>query len=176
MENNFFNILFSRKSVRNFTDKEVTKEQLEHIVKAGMTAPSAMNKQPWTFIIIDDRKLLDTLGDRLPHSKMLMQASAAIIVCGDMHKALEDWQQEYWVQDCSAASMNILLATEAMGLGSVWTGLYPAKGRVRTVVELLGLPEHIIPLNAIPIGYPAGIETPKDKFNPSAIHWNGWKK
>lgn len=176
MEENICKAIFERKSVRNFNDKKITKEQLEMLVKAGMAAPSAMNKQPWAFVVVDDRNTLDLLADKLPYAKMLFQASAAIIVCGDMQKALEDWQQEYWIQDCSAASMNILLAAEAMGLGSVWTGLYPAKGRVAIVKEVLNLPDHIIPLNVLPLGYPSINEAPKNKYNPDNVHWNSWKK
>ena len=174
MEENICKAIFERKSVRNFNDKKITEEQLELLVKAGMAAPSAMNKQPWAFVVVNDRKTLDLLGEKLPYAKMLFQASAAIIVCGDMQKALEDWQQEYWIQDCSAASMNILLAAEGMGLGSVWTGLYPAKGRVAIVKEILNLPDYIMPLNVLPLGYASTEELPKNKYNPANVHWNNW--
>jgi nitroreductase len=174
MEEDICKAIFERKSVRNFNDKKITKDQLELLVKAGMAAPSAMNKQPWAFIIADDRKVLDLLAEKLPYAKMLFQAQAAIIVCGDMRKALEDWQQEYWIQDCSAASMNILLAAQSMGIGSVWTGLYPAKGRAATVKEILNLPEYITPLNVLALGYAAINEGPKNKFNPDNVHWNSW--
>lgn len=167
-------IIHQRKSVRNYTHQKITKAQLETLVKAGMAAPTAVNKQPWAFISIDDRETLDRLGNGLPYAKMLKKATAAIVVCGDMTKALKDWEQEFWIQDCSAASQNILLAAEAMGLGAVWTAAYPAKDRMATVTDLLNLPEHIIPLNVIPIGYPTGMEKPKDKWKPENLHWNKW--
>lgn len=173
-ENHTLEIIHQRKSVRNFTDEKVSKEQLESLVKAGMAAPTAVNKQPWAFIAIDDRATLDQLGDALPYAKMAKKASAAIIVCGDLSKALQDWEQEFWIQDCSAATQNILLAAESMGLGAVWTAAYPAKDRMASVIDILNLPEHIIPLNVIPIGYPTGVEQPKDKWKPENMHWQKW--
>lgn len=172
--NSTLDIIHKRKSVRNYTDKKVSKEQLEKLVKAGMAAPTAVNKQPWAFIVVDDKTVLNKLGDALPYAKMTKKASAAIIVCGDMTKALKGWEQEFWIQDCSAATQNILLAAESMGLGAVWTAAYPAKDRMQSVIDILTLPEHIIPLNVIPIGYPAGIEKPKDKWKTQNLHWNKW--
>ena len=172
--NNTLEIIHQRKSVRNYTDQKVGKDLLEKLVKAGMAAPTAVNKQPWAFITIDDRATLDSLGNGLPYAKMLKKAKAAIVVCGDLTKALEGWEQEFWIQDCSAASQNILLAAEAMGLGAVWTAAYPAEDRMATVRNVLQLPDHIIPLNVIPIGYPTGAEKPKDKWKAENLHWNKW--
>lgn len=172
--NNTLEIIHQRKSVRNYTDKEVSKEQLEQLVKAGMAAPTAVNKQPWAFIVINDKATLNELGDKLPYAKMAKKASAAIVVCGDLSKTLEGWEQEFWIQDCAAASQNILLAAESMSLGAVWTAAYPAEDRMATVSKTLNLPEHIIPLNVIPIGYPSGIEKPKDKWKSENLHWNKW--
>ena len=173
-DNNTLKIIHQRKSVRNYIDKKVSKEQLETLIRAGMAAPTAVNKQPWAFIAIDDRKTLDKLGESLPYAKMLKNAPAAIVVCGDLTKALEGWEQEFWIQDCSAASQNILLAAESMGLGAVWTAAYPAKDRMKTVTDILELPKHIIPLNVIPVGSPKGIEQPKDKWKPENLKWNKW--
>ena len=173
-KNNTLEVIHQRKSVRNYTDAKVSKEQLEVLAKAGMAAPTAVYKQPWAFITIDDRETLDSLGANLPYAKMLKKANAAIVVCGDLNKALEAWEQEFWIQDCSAATQNILLAAESMGLGAVWTAAYPAKDRMATVRNILELPEHIIPLNVIPVGYPTGIEKPKDKWKPENLHWNKW--
>jgi nitroreductase len=172
--NHTLEIIHQRKSVRNFTDQKVSKNQLETLVKAGMAAPTAVNKQPWVFIAIDNRTSFDQLGDALPYAKMAKKASAAIIVCGDLSKALEGWEQEFWIQDCSAATQNILLAAESMGLGAVWTAAYPAKDRMKSVIDILNLPKHIIPLNVIPIGYPEGVQQPKDKWKPENLHWNKW--
>jgi len=107
----------------------------------------------------------------LPYAKMLSQAQAAIVVCGDMEKAGNLKDLAYWVQDCSAASQNILLAAESMGLGAVWTAAYPYDDRVKTVMEELSLPETHLPLNVIPIGYPTGEDLPKDKWNVDNITW-----
>ncbi|GAK55849.1 nitroreductase [Candidatus Vecturithrix granuli] len=168
-------MIFERKSVRHFQpNKSVSKEDLTTLVKAGMAAPSAVNKRPWAFVVITRRETLDTLGEHLPYAKMLKQAPAAIVVCGDLHNALPDDWQEFWIQDCSAATQNILLAAEALHLGAVWTAAYPAEDRIDTVRQALALPEHIIPLNVIPIGYPAGNDKPKDKWNPDNVHWERW--
>lgn len=167
-------VIHQRKSVRNFTDKKVNKEDLETIVKAGMAAPTAVNKQPWAFIAISNRSVLDSLERGLPYAKMLKTASAAIVVCGDLTKTLDGMGQEFWIQDCSAASQNILLATESMGLGAVWTAVYPDKDRIEFVRNTLSLPEHIVPLNVIPIGYPTGTDKPKDKWKPENLHWQKW--
>lgn len=166
--------IHNRKSVRHFTDQEVTKEQLEVLVKAGMAAPSARNLQPWAFIVITEREKLDALADSLPYAKMLKGAQAAIVVCGNLEIAATDADSAYWVQDCAAATQNILLAAEATGLGAVWTAAYPYQERISPVRNTLGLPKNIIPLNVIPIGYPTGEDKPKDKWKPGNLHWNGW--
>ncbi len=167
-------VIHNRKSVRHFTDQEVTKEQLEVLVKAGMAAPSARNLQPWAFIVIQEKELLNALADSLPNASMLRGAKAAIVVCGNLELAATDADSAYWVQDCSAASQNILLAAEATGLGAVWTAAYPYQERIGPVRNALGLPKNIIPLNVIPIGYPTGEDKPKDKWKPENMHWNKW--
>ena len=166
-------IIHSRKSVRNFTGQEVNKEFLEKIVKAGMAAPTAVNKQPWSFVVVTDRKTLDSLKDGLPHAKMLDKAGAAIIVCAIPEKAFEK-KVEYAVIDSTCASENILLAAEALGLGAVWTAAYPYQDRMGFVRKTLNIPDDVIPLNVIPIGYPTGVDKPKDKFKPENIHWEKW--
>jgi nitroreductase len=174
MEHKLLADIFNRKSIRKYTSEKVSKEQLETLVKAGMSAPSALNIQPWAFVAIDERSILDTLSRRLPYAKMLSQAQAAIVVCGDLGRADDDWQRDYWIQDCSAASENILLAATAMGLGSVWTAVYADLERIATVKEILKLPDHIIPLNVIPLGYPDGEFKPMDKWKPENLHWQCW--
>lgn len=163
-----------RKSVRSFTDEAVSKDQLEKIVRAGMAAPSAINKQPWAFIVLTDKSMMNALAEKLPNAKMLTQAAAAIVVCGDMDKAIEGDARDFWIQDTSAATENILLAAEAMGLGAVWTGAYPRMEKVELIRDMLKLPENIIPLNIIPIGHPAGDNQPKDKWVPENVHWDKW--
>jgi len=165
--------IFSRKSVRHFMESNVSRDQLELLMKAGMAAPSAKNQQPWAFIGITDHAILDPLADGLPFAKMLVQAGGAIVVCGDLNKS-DPARKEYWVQDCSAAAQNVLLAAEAMGLGAVWTALYPYQERYSLVQEAASLPDHIIPLCIIPVGFPTGEDLPKDKFIAENIHWNRW--
>ncbi|MDR1602708.1 MAG: nitroreductase family protein [Tannerella sp.] len=164
-------VIHSRKSVRNFiTEKTVPRETLDTIVRAGMAAASAVNLQPWQFIVIDDRTVMDSLAAGLPYAKMLYHAPAAIVVCGDSDVKAGDLA--FWEFDCSLASGNILLAVEAMGLGAVWTAVHPDAARISAVRNILNLPDNIIPLNVIPVGYPAGNDKPKDKYRPDKIHWN----
>lgn len=161
--------IFNRKSVRKYTERPVEKEKLETLVRAGMAAPSSRDRRPWEFVIVTDRDLLDKMGDGLPLARMLKETKQAIIVCGDTVKSENAWQL-----DCSAAAQNILLAAESMGLGAVWTAAYPYPERIKIIRDALQLPEHILPLTVIPIGYPTGIEKAKDKYNKKQIHYNGW--
>ena len=171
--NEVIKLIMSRKSVRSFLNLPLTKSQLELIIEAGMSAPSANNKQPWSFIAITERELLDQLADKLPYAKMLYEATAAIVVCGIPEKS-GDSPEGYWVQDCSAATQNILLAIESMGLGAVWTGVYPRAERVDAVREVLSIPKTVFPLNVIPIGFPKSEGRSKDKFRPENIRWDKW--
>lgn len=166
--------MMARKSVRAYTAKPVEKEKVELLLKTAMAAPTAVNKQPWAFIAIDDRSVLDQLADGLPYAKMTAQAPLAIVVCGDLSKALNGEQDKYWMLDCSTASQNLLLTAESLGLGAVWTAVYPEEDRMAIVRKILGLPEYIVPLNLIPIGYPQHQESAKDKFKTENIHYNKW--
>ena len=165
--------IMTRTSIRQFTDQPVAKDTLETILKAGMAAPSAMNKQPWTFVAVTEREMLDSLNAHHPYAN-LKTATAAIIVCGDMQKTIEGAGREYWVQDCSAATENILLAAHGLGLGAVWCGVYPVEERIAEVSAVLGLHEEIVPLNIVTMGYPAENPEPKDKWNPANVHWQKW--
>jgi len=171
--NSTIKTILERKSVRSFENKPIGINQLELILKAGMAAPSARNLQPWAFIVVTDRGVMNTLADRLPYAKMLFEASAAIVVCGVPENA-GDSPEGYWVQDCSAATQNILLAIESMGLGAVWTGVYPRAERVDAVREVLSIPKTVFPLNVIPIGFPKSEGRSKDKFRPENIRWDKW--
>lgn len=156
--------IMTRTSVRAYTDKAVSDEIITRIVKAGMAAPTAVNKQPWKFYVVKERALLESLGGANRNGRMVASAAFAIVVCGDMDKALENEARMFWVQDASAATENILLAAHAFGLGAVWTGVYPMEKRVEQVQKALSLPANLIPLNVIPVGYPAESPTPKDKW------------
>lgn len=162
--------IFQRKSVRKFVEgKAVSKEDLTILVKAGMAAPTARNSQPWEFVVITDKNILNTMAEKLPYAKMLAGAPSAIVVCGNTERMLEGEGRDNWVLDCSAATENILLAVEAKGLGAVWTGVYPSKDRMKEVALALSLPENIVPFCVIPLGYPTGVEQPKDKYVPERI-------
>lgn len=165
--------IMTRASVRQFSDKAVSKETLDTLVRAGMAAPTAVNKQPWAFVVISDKAVLDSLNAVHPHAN-LETATAAISVCGDLTRALEGKNQEYWIQDCSAATENILLAAHAMGLGAVWCGVYPNDDRIADVSRVLQLPDSIVPLNIITLGYPAGENAPKDKWDAEKVHYQKW--
>lgn len=164
----------ARTSIRAFTDAPVSDETIEQLLRAGMAAPSAVNKQPWAFVVVKGRENLDRLSEVHPNARMLKSAQAAIVVCGDMTKALEGMGRDFWIQDASAATENILLAAHALGLGAVWTGVYPNPERTAAISEVLELPEYIIPLNVIPFGYPVEMPAPKDKWNPENVHYNKW--
>ena len=171
--NEVLTVIQNRKSVRNFTGESVSKDDLNLILKAGMCAPTAVNKQPWNFVVVTDRATLDLLAEKLPSSKMLSKAGAAIIICAIPEKA-HGGLVEYAVIDCSLAGENILLAVESLGLGGIWTACYPNEDRMKTVRTILGIPDNIIPLNVMPIGHPTGEDKPKDKFNPENIRWEKW--
>ena len=167
-------VIYSRKSVRQYTGELVSKDQVVALLKAGMAAPTAVNKKPWSFVVVTDKEVLQRIADGLPHSRMILKAGTAIVVSGVLAKALPGEEQDFWVQDCSAAAENILLAAEAMDLGAVWTGVYPVQERVRCVQGVLGMPEDIIPMSIIAVGHPSSVESAKDKFELSNIHWQRW--
>ena len=171
-ENVTLETIMTRTSVRKYADKPVEKEKIDAMLRAGMAAPTAVNKQPWHFVVINDKAKLNELAAANPRAKMLLTAPLAIVVCGDMTKALQGKGQEYWIQDCSAATENILLAAHAQGLGAVWTGVYPMDDRIQPLSKTLKLPETVIPRCTIVIGYPAEQPKPKDKWKPENISYN----
>lgn len=167
--------IMTRTSIRAYTDQPVEEEKVEALLRAGMAAPTAVNAQPWHFVAVTDLGKLGELAAANPYAKMLESAPLAIVICGDMSKALEGKGREFWIQDCSAAAENILLAAHAQGLGAVWTAVYPAEERIQPVCEALKLPETIIPLCTIVIGYPADNPQPKDKWKPENVSYNEYE-
>ena len=167
--------IYTRTSIRTYQpDHAVSRDTVEMLLRAAMSAPTAVNKQPWAFVVLDTREALDSLAEVLPYAKMLKHAPLAIVTCGDMNKAIEGEGRDFWIQDVSAATENLLIAAHALGLGAVWTGVYPDHERVNAVQERLGMPANIIPLSVVPVGYPEGEHQPKDKWNPDAVHFNRW--
>ena len=166
----------TRTSVRAYTDEPVSDADIETLLRAAMAAPTAMNRQPWEFIVLNDRDTLDALAGKLRYAKMLTQAPLAIIVCAEKMLTLRDGtvvENNFWEHDASAATENILLAAHALGLGAVWTAASDPE-RSAIVKEALGIPGTITPLCVIPIGHPAENPEPKDKWKPEKIHWNRW--
>ncbi len=163
--------IHTRRSIRLYENKPVSDDLIEEILRAAMMAPSANNKQPWHFVIINDRKTLDKIPEFHPNSKMLKEAPLAILVCADS-KAQD--HPGYYAQDCSAATQNLLLATHAKGLGAVWLGIYPREQRMEPMKRLIKTPEHIIPFALISIGWPDQKTAPVDRFDKKRIHKNTW--
>jgi len=174
MKNEAFNTIMTRVSVREFTGEKISEAQIDTLLRAAMAAPSAINKQPWAFIVVTDEALIAQLGEALPYSRCSNHPAVAIIPCGDLSKAIEGDMGAFWINDVSAATENLLLAAHSMGLGAVWTGLHPDMNRANLVQNILGLPEHIIPLCVVPVGVPAEQPAVKDKYKPENIHYNGW--
>jgi len=167
-ENETLATIAERKSVRSFTSRPVSQEDVMTILRAGMAAPTGRDIRPWEFIVVNDRATLDSLAT-ISNPRILAEAPLAIVVCGDTIASPAMWQH-----DTSAATQNILLAVESLGLGAVWTLAYPNIERSNAIMRILNLPSNIVPLCIIPIGYPNGEFSPKDKFNEEKIHFNGW--
>ena len=172
LQDSILSNIMTRTSIRAYTKQPIEKDKVEKLLRAGMAAPSAVNKQPWHFVVVNDSNTLKAMAECCPNAGMAASAPLAIVVCGDLNKALDGDAQEYWVQDASASTENILLAAHAMGLGAVWTGTYPIKDRCASISKLLKLPANLVPLNAIVIGYPAENPMPKDKWNVDNISYN----
>ncbi len=165
------NAIFQRRSIRKYTSQQVAEERIEQLLRAGMAAPSAGNEQPWEFVVIRDRAVLNEIPKFHAFSKMLPEAGCAIVVCGDLNR---DQFNGFWVQDCSAAAQNILLMAQELGLGAVWLGVYPDQSRVQPLAKLLRLPQNIVPLCILSVGYPAENRGEIDRFDPDRIHKDRW--
>lgn len=162
----------TRTSIRDYEARPVEKEKIEKMLRAAMAAPTAMNKQPWHFVVVDQRNVLDALAGANPYAKMLKKAPLAIVVCGNTDKMIEGGGRDFWIQDASAATENLLLAAHAMGLGAVWTSAYPSEERCISISKVLSLSDNLIPLNMIVVGYPAEQPQPKQKFKEENVSYN----
>lgn len=163
--------IMTRRSIRKFTEAPVAAEDIQIFLEAAMAAPSAGNAQPWQFVVVDDRATLERIPALNPYAAMASRAPLGILVCGDL-KA--EKYPGYWVQDCSAAVQNMLLAIHARGYGAVWTGIYPDAARVTGFCELFGLPADVVPLGFIVIGRPAQDLQPQQRFDGAKVHANRW--
>jgi nitroreductase len=164
--------LISRRSVRNYTGEKIAADLIEKIIKAGMYAPSARNTRPWHFVVIDDVSIFRKIMEFHPYSKMLTNASHAIVICGDeqLHNG-----PGYYVLDCSSATQNILLAAHSLGLGAVWVGIHPKQDRINALSTILGLPSHVHPVALVSVGIPdKTIKSSPKRYEPERIRWNHW--
>ena len=162
--------IMSRRSIRKYTDKKIPEETITKLLKAAMNAPSAHNKQPWHFIVVDDRETLNKVPEYHQYSKMLENASHAIVVLGDNMVQTTD----FWIHDTSAATENILIAANALGLGAVWLGVHPSEALIMGTKKLFNIPDHVTPLGIISLGYPEEIKPPRENYNPEKVHRNKW--
>ena len=171
--NQKLNFIFTRRSVRKYEDKKVPDDMIQDLLEAGMAAPSAVAKDPWHFIVLSKTETLNKLADVLPHGQMLRQAAAAFVVCGDITQAHGELES-YMLQDLSAAVENILLAANALGLGTCWLGVHPRPERMKGIKKLFNLPNNIIPMCGIAIGWPKDSPPARTRFNPDKVHREKW--
>ncbi len=162
----FEEVIFNRRSKRRFIDKEVEDEKIKKLLDAAMAAPSAHNKQPWHFVVIKDNETMDKIMDFHKYSKMLEDAPLAIAVCGDKNA-----YKDFWVQDCSAATQNLLLMAEDLELGAVWLGVYPVEQYYTKLADLLELPDNIVPLNVVAVGYSERASKKRDRYDKEKVHY-----
>jgi nitroreductase len=163
--------IMTRRSIRRFEERGIEESVFETLLRAAMQAPSGHNLQPWHFIVITERQILSAIPEFHAYSKMLHQAPAAILVCGDT--GIEE-SVEYVNTDCSAATENLLLAAHDLGLGAVWLGIYPRKRRVEGIRRLLAIPRQVIPIALVALGWPAADRDWEDRFQPQRVHRNRW--
>lgn len=163
--------ILTRRSIRSYTPQGVTDEQVHQILAAGMAAPSAGGQAPWHFVVIRDRPTLDTIRTVHPYAQMLAEATVAILVACDER---EETHKGFWVQDCAAATENMLVAIQGLGLGAVWLGVYPREARVAGIRQILGMPDHLVPFALLPIGYPAESLPEADRYDESRVHHDRW--
>jgi len=163
--------ILARRSIREYTSESVDDEKIKALLEAAMAASSASNRKPWHFIVVKDRKNLDELAGGHPYGKMLFEAPLCIVVCGDTTVS-----ERFWIQDCSAATENLLIAASALGLGAVWLGVYPTEERVNGVKETLHIPGDVTPLNLISIGHPAEKKAPRTQYDEARVHRERWQE
>ncbi len=165
----FVKTILSRRSIRKYTPEPVSKDDVKIMLEAAMAAPSASNLKPWHFVVVTNRRRLNKLAEAHPHGKMIAEAPLCIAVCGDLTIS-----ESFWVQDCSAATENLLLAATALNLGSVWLGVYPRQDRVDNIRKILKLPETVTPLNLVSIGHPAEKKEPRTQYDETKVHLQRW--
>lgn len=172
--NPLLQFIYSRRSVRQYTNQAIPETMLTDLLEAAMAAPSAVAKDPWHFVVLRSRAAMDKLATALPNGQMLKSAAAAFIVCGDLQQ-VHDQELSFLLQDCSAAIENILLAATALGLGACWLGIHPREERMKAVCSLFALPENIVPVSGISLGWPASESPARTRYNPAKVHQERWQ-
>jgi nitroreductase len=167
------NGLFSRRSIRAYQPKDIDADLVRDVLDAAMAAPSAVARDPWHFVVVRNRDMLTKIAEALPNGKMLADAPVGIVVCGDLDRA-HDRQLSYLLQDCSAAIENLLLAASQLGLGACWLGVHPREERMTRIRSLLKIPDGVIPIAAIAIGWPAHGKEPRTRYRDDAVHYKAW--
>lgn len=165
--------IYARRSIRTYENRPITDEQIKILLQAAMAAPSACAKDPWRFIVVKNLDTRQRIAQGLPNGKMLASAAVGLVVCGDTNAA-HDQKEGYMVQDCSAAVENILVAAESLKLGACWLGVYPREERMKHIRTLFCLPEPIIPLACIALGYPAEKKESQTRYNETYVHYEKW--
>jgi len=166
-----YEALMTRRSIRKFEERSIDEKILKDILQAAMNAPSAHNRQPWEFILIDNKKILEEIPKLNKYAEMCKRSPLSILICGDLEK---ENLEGLLVQGCSAAIENILLAAHIKGIGSVWTGMYPKKNRIDGLRNILSLPSNILPIGLVVLGYPSEIKAKENRYDEKKIHRNGW--
>jgi nitroreductase len=163
--------IMTRRSVRRFSSEPIDDATVETLLRAAMQAPSAANEQPWAFVVLDDRVALDAIPAFSPYASGVREAPLGILVCADTRSLPF---QGFWIQDCSAAIQNLLLAAHALGLGAVWTGVYPLEDRVAGFARHCRLPDRVVPVAFIVLGRPAERVAPQGRYSADLVHHNTW--
>ena len=167
------NFIFSRRSVRRYAQRDIPPETLQALLEAAMAAPSACCTDPWDFIVVRDQDKREAIAAALPYGKMLPQAPIGIVVCGDLQRA-NGGELSYLLQDCAAAIENLMLAAQACGLGACWLGVHPRPDRIAHLRTLFSLPEHIVPVSVIALGWPAETPAPRSRYAAGRVHHERW--
>ena len=169
MTKELIDTIFSRRSIRRYTEEPVSEEEIKTLLEAAMAAPSASNRKPWHFVVVTERETLNRLAKAHKYAKMLNEAPLCISVCGD-----QSVSERFWTQDCSAATENLLLAVVSLGLGAVWCGVHPNQDRVKDISKILGIEAPVVPLNLIAIGHPAEEKEPRTQYDEDRVHREKW--
>jgi nitroreductase len=167
------NCLFSRRSIRVYQPKDLGEDMVRDLLEAAMAAPSAVARDPWSFVVVRNHDMLTKIAKGLPNGKMLTDAPVGIVVCGDLNRA-HDRQWSYLLQDCSAAIENLLVAANILGLGACWLGVHPREERMTHIRSLLNIPGRVMPIAVIAVGWPAKNETPRTRYRDDGVHYETW--